>query len=147
MAELGTIASGVGMAAFVIQVADQFVQLKSFVDSVREAPEDVKDLLNQMNLLCRLLASQKYVDSLPTSGVDCGSGSVMDSLLMECQQMCLDSAQVLHTTIADLHTKIEKRGRIGSFIAVAKSGTLKRLQSKVGSAIGMVQLAKHMQLE
>jgi hypothetical protein len=40
MAELGVVSSGLGIASLAIQVADSVMKLKSFIDSVREAPEE-----------------------------------------------------------------------------------------------------------
>lgn len=57
MAERGTIASGIGLAAFVIEVGDKILKLKSFIDSIKEAPEEVDWLIMQMNILHLLLSN------------------------------------------------------------------------------------------
>jgi sigma54-dependent transcription regulator len=50
MAEvLSLLASGVGVAGFALQLADSVVKLKSFCDSVRSAPEELKELFESLD--------------------------------------------------------------------------------------------------
>jgi len=44
MAEIGVIASGMGVASLAIQVADSLLKLKGFLDNVKEAPDETENL-------------------------------------------------------------------------------------------------------
>jgi hypothetical protein len=57
MAEiLGLVASGVSIGAFAGQIASNVIKLKSYLDQVRDAPEDVALLVDEINDLYLLLS-------------------------------------------------------------------------------------------
>ena len=51
MAKLGIAVSGIGITSLGIQVADSVLKLKDFLDRVKEAPEDVKYNLKEIETL------------------------------------------------------------------------------------------------
>ena len=57
MAELGIISGSLGIISLAIQVADSLMKLKSFIDTVKEAPGDIKYLVRQIEALNLVLSS------------------------------------------------------------------------------------------
>ncbi|KUJ17096.1 uncharacterized protein LY89DRAFT_71983 [Mollisia scopiformis] len=67
MAELGLIASGMGIASLGIQIGSGIIKLKQLWDDVNDAPEDIKYLLEEIETLSDLLSSTDENDNLPRS--------------------------------------------------------------------------------
>lgn len=51
MAQLGIVASGLGIASFATQVGDSIGKLKSHWDAIKEAPEDIKWVMEEIETL------------------------------------------------------------------------------------------------
>jgi hypothetical protein len=56
MAELGIVASGMGIASLAIQIGDCIVRLKGFCDAVKDAPEEIKHLIEEIDTLSLVLS-------------------------------------------------------------------------------------------
>jgi hypothetical protein len=78
MAELGAVASAIGIASFGIQVADSVIKLKDFWERVKEAPEEIRFVLEEIETLSLVLAeigqssgNEDLVECAPTSMNKC----------------------------------------------------------------------------
>lgn len=56
MAELGIIASGMGIVSFAIQISDSVLRLKIFFGSVKEAIEEIRYLIEEIQTLGLVLS-------------------------------------------------------------------------------------------
>lgn len=56
MEGLGAAASVVAVASIAIQIGDSALKLKKFVDSIKDAPEELKLLIGETNTLICLLS-------------------------------------------------------------------------------------------
>lgn len=56
MAELGIAASGIGIASLAIQVGDSILKVRGFWDRVKEAPEDIRYILEEIETLSLVLS-------------------------------------------------------------------------------------------
>jgi hypothetical protein len=135
MAELGVAASGIAIASIAIQVGDSILKLKSFWVQVKEAPEEIKLLIEEIEMLDLVLS-------------ELGSGEAADSLTeleptcaKRCLELCRKGAGILETTVKELDEKINKRKRVGSFQAVLKKGVVERLKERLRSAQFMLMLS------
>jgi hypothetical protein len=134
MAEIGVIASGMGIASLAFQVADSILKLKEFLDNVKEAPEEIKYLIEEIDTLSILL-----------SGLDAdipNKESELDSSSMrKCWVHCSRGLGILEAIVRELDMDIGKRRRIGSFKAVLKKGSIERLKDRLKSAQIMLLMA------
>ena len=120
MAEL--VASAVGIAAFAVQVCEKILKLKSFIDEIKEAPEEIQYLVTEMNVL-RLLLSE-CVSSLAESQ---NSDTMRMIGISECQQLCLDGTEILAKVVEEMQVEIKRNKLLGGFKVLAKKGTLERM--------------------
>lgn len=74
---LGAVASGITVGALVAQVTCSVVKLKSYWDQVQNAPREIQDLLEEVEILRHVLAA---TEDNPTSqgGFDVSSPSHID---------------------------------------------------------------------
>jgi hypothetical protein len=134
MAEIGVIASGMGVASLAIQVADSILKLKEFLDNVKEAPEEIKYLIEEIDTLSTLL-SELDAD-IPNEESELDSSS-----MRKCWAHCSRGLGILEAIVRELDMDIGKRRRIGSFKAVLKKGSIKRLKDRLKSAQIMLLMA------
>lgn len=140
MAELGIIASGVGIAAFAIQVGDKVLKLKAFVDGIREAPEEICYLMKEIDVLCLLLSECQVDDS--SNPAQQGSVAFHGSL-----DLCRNGVEIFTCVVGELHREILKSKRLGSFKALLKKEKLEKLRSRVRDARGLIQLSRQLNFE
>jgi hypothetical protein len=134
MAEIGVIASGMGVASLAIQVADSILKLKDFLDSVKEAPEEIKYLIEEIDTLSALLSEFDADISNEESKLDSSS-------MRKCWEHCSRGLGLLEAIVRELDADIGKQRRIGSFKAVLKKGTIERLKDRLKSAQIMLLMA------
>ena len=56
MAELGVIASGIGIASLALQVGDSILKLKKVWDSIKEAQDEIRYLIDEIEILHLVLS-------------------------------------------------------------------------------------------
>lgn len=134
MAEIGIIASGMGVASLAIQVADSILKLKEFLDNVKEAPEEIKYLIEEIDTLSTLLF-EFDTDILE------GESELDSSSMRKCWEHCSQGLGVLEAIVRELDMDIGRRRRIGSFKAVLRKGTIERLKDRLKSAQIMLLMA------
>jgi hypothetical protein len=133
MAEVGLIASGMGIASLAIQIGDGILKLKAFWESVKDAPEDIRYILEEIetiNLLLSEIISTR--EALP---------AVNTPTATKCLGFCQRGAEILGNVVEDLHKGIEKRQRIGSIKAALKKGAIDRLTDKLRRAQYLLMLS------
>jgi hypothetical protein len=134
MAEIGVIASGMGVASLAIQVADSILKLKEFLDDVKEAPEEIKYLIEEIDTLSTLLS--EFDADIPN-----GESELDSSSMRKCLEHCSRGLGILEAIVRELDMDIGRRRRIGSFKAVLKKGSIDRLKDRLKSAQIMLLMA------
>jgi hypothetical protein len=123
MAEaFGLAANTVGVASFSIQLADSILKLKEFVDKVKEAPETIRYLIVELEMLNSVL-----IESLA---------------LKRSHDLCSQGSSMLNTVLKEIQRKIESRSRIASLKAVLQMGYIERLRGRVRDAQSILLLAR-----
>lgn len=135
MAELGVAASAISIASIAIQVGDSILKLKTFWDHVKEAPEEIKYLIDEIETL-NLVLSGFSSDETPN-----GPLSIEPAFSSRCLELCRKGAGILETVVKEIDVEIGKRKRVGSFKAVLKKGTIERLKERMRSAQLMLMLS------
>ncbi|TVY32214.1 hypothetical protein LSUB1_G008307 [Lachnellula subtilissima] len=135
MAELGVAASAISIASIAIQVGDSIIKLKDFWNHVKEAPEEIKWLMEEIETLGFVL-----------SGVE-SSKAHSDPLHLEpafanrCLESCRKGASILEAVVKEADEEIRKRRKVGGVKAVLKKGTIERLKERLRSAQLMLMLS------
>jgi len=138
MAELGAIASGMGIASLAIQIGNGVLKLKSIWDEVKEAPEEIKYLIDEIETLSLVLS--EIADSDDNEGSDM-TPIISDCAAAKCIEMCRKGADILSGVVKELDVEMTKRKRVGGFKTVLKKGTISRLRERLKSAQIMLMIS------
>ncbi len=128
MAELGLIASGMGIASLGIQIGSGIIKLKQLWDDVKDAPEEIQYLLDEIETLSQVLSAVDDDDNLPLSAA-------------KRLELCSKGANLLKSLLEELQASVGKRKRLGGLKNVLKKGTVERLRERLKSAVMMLNLS------
>ncbi|KAM0170953.1 hypothetical protein ACHAPC_004582 [Botrytis cinerea] len=134
MAEIGVIASGMGVASLGLQLMDGIRKLKQFWDEVKEAPEDIQYTLEELETLSLILSDIQTSDS--------NMPSIPSATATRCLELCRRGTDILNTTVKDLNGAISKRRKIGSAKVVLKKDTLEKFRNRLRDAQYMLMLSR-----
>ncbi|PQE29043.1 Ankyrin repeat-containing domain protein [Rutstroemia sp. NJR-2017a BBW] len=134
MAEVGIIASGMGIASLGLQLLDNVKKLKEFWDSVKEAPDDVRHALIELEIL------RTIIDAIPKNDTDMPAISAASSA--RCLELCYQVLDLLEALMKDMNQRIEKRLTRGSIRVVLKKGTIDRFRGRLRNAQDMLVLCR-----
>jgi hypothetical protein len=123
---LGAAASIAGLASLALQLGGSIVKLKRFCDSVREAPEELRDTIREIETL-RLVfrgleQEQEFVPSLAWT------------LIATCVTPCVRQAEKIAEITDVLDQSTRKNGLVGAVKAALKQNQLQELFAKLERA-------------
>jgi hypothetical protein len=133
--EIGTISGVLGIASFGIQIADSVVKLKSFLDAFREAPLDIKDLLDEIERYGGLL-SRVCISSSQDEKFNVSSAYVQD-----CLDRCVREANALQFLASELDAEISKRNTIGAFKYLMRKERIEKMRNRLEGASALFKFA------
>ena len=143
MAEvLGVVASAISISTLAVQILDSVTKLKSYWDQVREAPEDIKLLLEEIGDL-QLVLSEIDEDQHrnPGSGVILSSGSAS-----KCLSLCKRGADTLKQLADGLGADLESPSRLKKNWASAKvalkKDKIEKYKLRLESAMRLLHLSQ-----
>lgn len=139
MAEvLGIIASGVSIASIAIQIVGSVQQVLDFWSSIRDAPTDIQDLLEEVQLLANLLLELDDNDND-------SSGSTRQPTATKAAQYCKNAANSIDAVVKDLADGIamsKGRRRWTAVKAVLKEKKMAKSLQRLERAKMMLSLAQ-----
>jgi hypothetical protein len=138
MAELGIAASGIGIASLALQAGDCIVRLKKFLDAVKDAPEEIKHLIEEIEMLS-LVLSEFETGEQTRLNIEHESTS-------RCLRFCQKTASILSALVIDIEAEIVKRKRVGSLKAVLKRDAIEKLRERLMTAQSMLILSNQIYL-
>lgn len=142
MAEmLGIVAGGMGVASLAIQIEDSVMKLKDFWNAVKEAPEEVKYLIEEIETLSLVLSE------IRANGDDDDKTRVSSVSLKMCLDLCQRGAEILGTVVREAEQEIVKKRRIGSLKMVLKKGLVDKLRDRLKTVQLMLMLSNQTYLE
>ena len=143
MAEaLSVAASGIAIAQVTGQVGKSVLKLKKLLDEIRDVPDDIDDLMQQIECLDPALFEAE------TSFNDTGLPSILwnDAAAKRSTAYCRSALKALTELVDDLsHHMQHSRGlhrKIGAVKIVLKKDMLKKLEKRLESAVRMLTLAQ-----
>ena len=142
MAELvGVVASGVGIGALAASITKSVIKIKSFWDDMRDVPDDIGDLMEQIEGLQYLLSHIEDGQSrnpYPSFLLDRSS-------MARCLSICKRTADQLKTIADDLSVDIHTNKKIhkkwASAKVVLKKDKLEKYQRKLRGAVSLLSLS------
>ena len=134
MAELGIIASGLGVASFAIQVGDSIMKLKNLWDAIKEAPADIKCLMEEIETLSLVLREMEPIHNSNERSVNSTSGT-------RCLELCRRSADILESVAKDLDDETRRKKRMGGIKTVLKNASINKFRDRLRSAQMMLLLS------
>lgn len=129
MAEvLGAVASGITIVALAARIGQGIVQLQDFMDQVKEAPEDILYMIEDIQTVSVVLAD------IDTVCPPQDSESMISKHRQKCIAHCLRVANMLDGVVTEMQDQMRKRKFRGSVKTVLKEPALKRLRERLESA-------------
>lgn len=142
MAEVvGIVAGGISIGTLATQISSNLIKLKSYWDQVQDVPEDIRDLVEKLEILSQMLVDiEDYQRQRPTPSflIDTNTQS-------RCVQHCQKAAVRLREFIISLKVDTEGKGKIKQKFASAKillkKDTISRYRAELNSTIILLSLS------
>jgi hypothetical protein len=138
MADIGVAGSGLGIASLALQLGDCIARLKSFWNAVKDAPEDIKYLLEEIETLSFVLSDFEANDE-----PELNQGH---EATPKCFQFCKKAVGILEGVIKEVEAEIKKRRRVGSVKAVLRRDVIEKLRERLMRAQSMLMLSNSLYL-
>ena len=142
MAEvIGVVASGISIAGLVVQIAQSVMKLKSYWNDFKEAPEEIRSMVEEIEsvylLLCDIEEDQRRN---PISKI------VLDTTsTSRCLDHCRRGADSLKRIVDELNVEIDApnllRRKWASVMVVMKRDKMAKYKSRVEKAIQVLTLS------
>ena len=137
MAEvLGAAASGISIASFAVQIVDSGIKLNRLWNAIKDAPEDIAYLKEDVQSINTVLEEIKAQQALTTGPSSAPNG---------CLELCRRAAETLENVVKDLETTISKKRLRGSMKVALKRETLAKHRTRLSDAKTSLILAQQMQ--
>jgi hypothetical protein len=142
MAEvLGVVASGIAVGQLFGEVTSCIIKLKEYCKQIKDAPDDVRYLLLEIDAFSLILRHIRDDQALwQTTDNRAGSICVEHSL-----KLCREAVDELNYLVIELAEKIEGKGgwrrKAGAAKLVLKKEEIKRLKTRVDNATRLLTLA------
>ena len=142
MAELlGVVASGISIVTIAAQISSSVIKLKSYYDELNEAPEEIRSLIERVEILSMLLTQirdDQGGNSLPSGTLDASSAS-------RCLENCLTGADRLKELVDDLGAEVAlskglKKKWIGFKVLLRKT-KIDKFKNRLEGAIVLLNLS------
>ncbi|KAN0091826.1 hypothetical protein V8E51_017673 [Hyaloscypha variabilis] len=137
MADIGLSGSSLGIASLAFQVGDSIMRLKSFWDSVKDAPEDIKHLIEEIETLSSVLSD------FETTATDQPEPEIGNEARSKCIQFCRNAVGILDDVVKNIEVEVKKRRRVGSVKAVLKKAEIAKLRERLMTAQSILILSNN----
>jgi hypothetical protein len=141
MAEvLGVVASGVSIAQLTGQIATSIIRLKGFWDQVKNAPDEISNLIKELEVLNDVLCDLEPRETTSPPDFMAGSHAFRQSLTL-----CYEATRELCNLADSLNLEIASSRKLwrarGCVKLVIKRDQIKRYKSRLKSAITLLSLS------
>ena len=125
---LSAVASGFAVVSIAIQLTDSLKKFADFIDSVREAPEDVESDLSELRMLSSMLEEIRLQQSSSSN-----ANSSVETCLTNLQQNIISFAALANRyrpNISSQNSRIQRWSAIRTAFKSEKSNKYRELLSK-----------------
>lgn len=116
---MGVVGSIVGLAAFALQLAQSVVTLKEFCHNVKNAPDDVQELVHEIEIM------GKFAERLGAKESQEAAQEIQG--LAECEELAQRTLQRIKATSLELQTQIGRKKTRTSIKVALKQDAIERL--------------------
>ncbi|KAF7924400.1 uncharacterized protein EAE98_007451 [Botrytis deweyae] len=132
MAEaFGVAGSAVGIISLALQLGDGILKLKSFWNAVKDAPEEILYILDELDITHVLLT--EIEDSLGSQTI---SPAAARSL-----RLCQKGVDILNNAVKELEDEMKRRKKWGGVKMVMKKELLEKMEKRLGRANSLMMMA------
>jgi len=135
MAELGVAVSVISIASIAIQIGDSLIKLKSFWDHVKEAPSEIRWLIEEIETLNIALSE------IEPSKAQNGLPPLEPAFSTRCLELCRKGASILEVVVKEADEEIQKGKKVGSIKVMLKKGKMEVLKERLRNAQLMLILS------
>ena len=126
MAEpLSVVASGMGVAAFALQLAQSVTKIKKFCADVKNAPGELQEILDQIENISTIMAR------LGREETHSPSSSMNEDILQGSLQICQKAVDRISALASDLQDEMKSRRLRTSVRTVLKQDTIEKMLAKL----------------
>jgi len=137
---LGAVASGITVGALVAQVTCSVVKLKSYWDQVQNAPREIQDLLEEVEILRHVLAATEDNQRRKVALMSAPPHILM--CLRHCKEEVVRLQDLTDTLNIHLNAKSTVKRKWASTKVVVKKEMLERCRMSLGRAISLLCLSQ-----
>lgn len=140
MAELfGLIASGVGITSLAIQISSSILQLKSFCDLIKDAPEEIRYLIEEMEVLGLIVSD---IEATISSNQQVSIPVLDSGAAARCLGLCKRGVDALEAAVRDLAAELEKGKKRGGLKRALRKDTTDKLRERLKNAQTLLVLSQ-----
>jgi hypothetical protein len=136
MAEAGLIIS---IASITIQITDSIKKLKDFWDMVKDAPEEIAYMIEEMEVLGLVMSDVERAIKSNTPSAECTVDAIASA---RCLGLCKRGAEGLEKIVSDLAQELEKGGKRAGFKSALKKNTIDRLRERLRNVQSLMVLSQ-----
>ena len=142
MAEVvGLVASGISIGTLAAQITSSVVKLKSYWDELQDIPEDIQDLIEELEILYHLLADiEEDLQRNPVSGLLLDNTST-SRCLSHCKRGADQLKELTDDLSADLDSRNKLRKKWASTKVMLKKDKIEKYKKKLERAVNFLSLA------
>jgi hypothetical protein len=138
MADISLSGSGTSISSLAFQVGDCIMRLKGFWDAVKDAPDDIKHLIEEIETLS-LVLSDFETSEKPELNLG-------HEAMSRCFQNCKKAVGILERVVKEVEGEIKRRRRLGSVKAVLKKGEIEKFRERLIATQSMLMLSNNLYL-
>ena len=142
MAEVvGLVASSISIGTFAAQITSSIVKLKSCWDELQDIPEDVQDLIEDLEVLYHLLADiEEDLQRNPVSSLLLDNTST-SRCLFQCKRGADRLKELTDDLSANIDSRNKPRKKWASTKVMLKKEKLEKYKKKLERAVNLLSLA------
>lgn len=133
---LSAAASAIAVVSLAVQIAESLRELCDFWDSIQEAPEDIRAILNDLRLL------ELVIGDIRRSGEVHSADAVTSLALESCSQKVFSLVVVVNDIEPGFRAASRRKRGWSSFKAALKGGKLKRFRDSLSETKLTLLLAR-----
>ena len=142
MAELvGVVASGITIGTLAAQIASSITKLRSYRNQVQNAPEDIQDMIHELEALNHLLASVEHDLSRSNVSSLAFSSQSVSQCLEQCKQASVRLEELTDSLSKDLRAESMSKRRWASAKIVLKKDRIERHKGKLERSIRILSFS------
>lgn len=143
MAEaVGTVASVIGIATFAADIASGIIKVKAFWNEVKEAPNEIKDLMLEVDILRFILFDIEQYNRKHTFPEYVIDSTNVKANLEHCQEVLVQLKSLVNKLDLQMDAGSRMRRTLAAVNTTLKKGQIKKSRTKLETAIRYMKFSQ-----